>query len=320
MNQFKNILYVLHPHGDENPQSLARVISLTNNNQAELTLLRIIPKPSLSAYTKQLGINDEDIAQKIQNHEEAKLRELLAFFTPHCTAKAELKMGKSYIDIIHTVQMENIDLVIKETESNSWLDRLFGSNDMHLLRKCPCPIWLMQPNENPNYRHIMAAVDFNSDITEEENSDLNQEIVNIASALALSDFASLHIVNAYDTPEAGFIGLWAEQPEKLERQLLEDEYLQKRSKMATLFDNLKNKLGKQSYDYLSPQSHLVQGAAAQELPQLAKKLQVDIVVMGTVARTGIPGLIIGNTAEAILTQLNCSVLAIKPKGFISPVK
>lgn len=87
MNQFKNILYVLHPHGDENPQSLARVISLTNNNQAELTLLRIIPKPSLSAYTKQLGINDEDIAQKIQNHEEAKLRELLAFLRPTALRK-----------------------------------------------------------------------------------------------------------------------------------------------------------------------------------------------------------------------------------------
>lgn len=320
MNRFKNILYVLHPHGDENPQSLARVMSLTNNNQAELTLLRIIPKPSLSAYSKLLGINDKDIEQKIREYEETELQQLLTLFAPHCTTKAELKMGKSYIDIIHTVQMENIDLVIKETESNSWVDRLLGSNDMHLLRKCPCPVWLMQPNESPNYRHVMAAVDFNNDDAEEENSALNQEIMNIASSLALADFASLHIVNAYDMPEAGFIGLWAEQPEKLERQLLENEYNQRRGKMATLFDYLKNRLDKQSYDYLSPLSHLVQGAAAHELPQLAKKLQVDIVVMGTVARTGIPGVIIGNTAEAILSQLNCSVLAIKPKGFISPVK
>ena len=41
--------------------------------------------------------------------------------------------------------------------------------------------------------------------------------------------------------------------------------------------------------------------------------------MGTVARTGIPGLIMGNTAEAILEQLDCSVLAIKPPGFVTPV-
>ena len=41
--------------------------------------------------------------------------------------------------------------------------------------------------------------------------------------------------------------------------------------------------------------------------------------MGTLARTGVAGLFIGNTAETILEQLTCSVLAIKPPGFVSPV-
>jgi len=53
---------------------------------------------------------------------------------------------------------------------------------------------------------------------------------------------------------------------------------------------------------------------------LAAELWADLVVMGTVARTGISGLIIGNTAEAILDQLTCSVLAIKPPGVKTPVK
>lgn len=41
--------------------------------------------------------------------------------------------------------------------------------------------------------------------------------------------------------------------------------------------------------------------------------------MGTFARIGIAGFFIGNTAEAILEQLQCSVLAVKPPGFVSPV-
>jgi nucleotide-binding universal stress UspA family protein len=41
--------------------------------------------------------------------------------------------------------------------------------------------------------------------------------------------------------------------------------------------------------------------------------------MGTVARTSIPGFFIGNTAEAILEQIDCSVLAVKPDGFETPV-
>ena len=56
------------------------------------------------------------------------------------------------------------------------------------------------------------------------------------------------------------------------------------------------------------------------IPRLASKLQADLIVMGTVARTGIPGLFIGNTAETILGRVECSVLAVKPPGFVTPVK
>jgi nucleotide-binding universal stress UspA family protein len=41
--------------------------------------------------------------------------------------------------------------------------------------------------------------------------------------------------------------------------------------------------------------------------------------MGTVARTGISGFLMGNTAETILNQIDCSVLAIKPPDFQTPV-
>ncbi|MFO7686981.1 MAG: universal stress protein [Desulfobacterales bacterium] len=60
--------------------------------------------------------------------------------------------------------------------------------------------------------------------------------------------------------------------------------------------------------------------AKKVIAPLAAELWADLVVMGTVARTGISGLIIGNTAEAILDQLTCSVLAIKPPGVKTPVK
>ncbi len=65
--------------------------------------------------------------------------------------------------------------------------------------------------------------------------------------------------------------------------------------------------------------HVIKGHAQHVVPELASELAADLVVMGTVARTGIAGLFMGNTAEDILTQLDCSVLTIKPPGFTSPV-
>jgi nucleotide-binding universal stress UspA family protein len=70
---------------------------------------------------------------------------------------------------------------------------------------------------------------------------------------------------------------------------------------------------------LKPKTHLLRGDSRKKIPSLAHKLGVDLVVMGTIGRAGIPGLLMGNTAEAILDQAECSVLAIKPPGFITPV-
>jgi hypothetical protein len=50
----------------------------------------------------------------------------------------------------------------------------------------------------------------------------------------------------------------------------------------------------------------------------SKAHEVGLIVMGTVIRTGIPGLLIRNTAETVPQQVRCSMLAVKPDTFASP--
>ena len=45
----------------------------------------------------------------------------------------------------------------------------------------------------------------------------------------------------------------------------------------------------------------------------------ELVVMGTICRTGLPGFFIGNTAETVLQSVDCAVLTVKPEGFVTPV-
>ena len=66
--------------------------------------------------------------------------------------------------------------------------------------------------------------------------------------------------------------------------------------------------------------HLLRGEAGALIPKFVEEFDVDLLVMGTVGRGGIAGLLIGNTAERIIDRVECSVLAIKPKGFVSPIK
>ena len=56
------------------------------------------------------------------------------------------------------------------------------------------------------------------------------------------------------------------------------------------------------------------------IPELALAKAIDLIVMGTVSRAGIAGLLIGNTAEKVLQQVDCSMLTVKPEGFVTPVK
>ena len=46
---------------------------------------------------------------------------------------------------------------------------------------------------------------------------------------------------------------------------------------------------------------------------------IILSIVGAVARTGLSGFFMGNTAESILSQLDCSVLAVKPPGLVTPV-
>ena len=61
------------------------------------------------------------------------------------------------------------------------------------------------------------------------------------------------------------------------------------------------------------------GFAITRRGSFSQEVEADLVVIGTVGRTGIPGLIIGNTAENVLQTTSASVLAVKPSGFVSPV-
>ena len=74
-----------------------------------------------------------------------------------------------------------------------------------------------------------------------------------------------------------------------------------------------------SFDDLRVQLHMLKGEAGDLIPWLAWKKHIDVIIMGTVCRTGIPGLFIGNTAEKVLRQVDCSVLTVKPGGFVTPV-
>jgi nucleotide-binding universal stress UspA family protein len=251
------------------------------------------------------------------------LETLVSPYSSRVEINTRVLVGSPFLEVIREVLRTGRDLVIKSPEPREWLDRLFDSDDMHLLRKCPCPVWLIKPQAPKTFRRILATVDVDAGYPAAEMDTrhaLNRQILELATSLALSEFAELHIAHAWRAiGESAMRGGFMQTSEKNITAYVEQVRRDHALGLNTLMHEVTGNLDPAALDYLKPQTHLVKGWARKEIPALARQIDADLVVMGTVARTGISGFLMGNTAETILNQIDCSVLAIKPPGFLTPV-
>ena len=201
MQRFKNILYVVVPDS-VNGIALDHAVVLANNNQARLTIVEVIGKTPSSIKLNGRTLSTENFRENLVAEHQQKLQTLVDSLEQNIEIQTKILIGTPFLEIIRQILRNKHDLVIKTAESGRLLDRVFGSDDMHLLRKCPCPVWLIKSESPQKYQHILAAVDVDDDNyqPEELNSRhlLNLQVLEMASSLVLSEFAELHIVNAWE--------------------------------------------------------------------------------------------------------------------------
>jgi len=300
--------------------ALERAVTLAENNQANLTVIAVAKRVAAGIGTPEGGSISADLQAALVSAHEQNLESLIEPYRQRINVQAGVLIGTPFLEIIREVMRNGRDLVIKIAETWDWQERLFGSDDMHLLRKCPCPVWLIKPEALKTYRRILVAVDVDDAYPPREmelRRALNLQLLEMASSLALSEFAELHIVHAWHAiGESIMHSVFMKMPEDEIIAYVEQDRLHHAANLDIFIHEV---AGHDALDYLKPRTHLVKGWARKEIPVLAKQIEADLVVMGTVARTGVPGFIVGNTAETILNQIDCSVLAIKPPDFVTPV-
>jgi universal stress protein E len=322
MQRFKDILCVV-TLDSIGRVALERAVALADNNQARLTVIEVIDElprnTKLITHVQSL----EELQAKIVAKHRKGLEKLVAPWSRKIEIQTKVLIGIPFLKIIREILRNGHDLVIKTAESGGLLDRVFGSDDMHLLRKCPCPVWLIKQESPKEIHKILTAVDVDDYYSTEElntRHQLNLQILEMATSLALSEFAELHIVHAWIAiDEDSMRGAFVDMSEDKIIAHLEEVRQHYKQSLNVLMNEVIGKLGQDALEYLKPQKHLLKGYPREKIPVLAKEIEADLVVMGTVARTGISGFFMGNTAETILNQLDCSVLAIKPQGFKTPV-
>ena len=157
MKRFKDILCVVGP-GPDGRGVLARALTLAVNNQARLTVVEVIDEMPPNTTLMERTLSPIDLQAKMIEEHQKRLQELVASLNSNIEIQTRILTGEPFWEIIRDVLRYRFDLVIKMAESGGLMDRVFGSDDMHLLRKCPCPVWLVTSESPKVYHRILAAV------------------------------------------------------------------------------------------------------------------------------------------------------------------
>lgn len=318
----RKVLVVLENDGDRFVLEKAAAFAAVWG--AEIGVLAVVEPPGdLARIARAAQIDAAAIERDLEEAAQGRIEAALTRVAITPAPRSEVRAGKAFIEIVRHAQAHGYDLVMKAIEAHGRFPHtLFASTDQHLLRKCHCPVWLLRPEPRPG--PVIAAVDVDSADADEPATleALNDAILNAAAQAAAMTGGEVHVVTAWDGEGDGLVRAWAQgvDPDAAAAAYAADAQLQNRNALDRLIAGLKARLpappNGRKIDFLP---HAARGTPRRAIPEITEALQAELLVVGTIARTGVPGFIIGNTAEDVLNSVDCAVLTVKPPHFVSPL-
>lgn len=192
------------------------------------------------------------------------------------------------------VGARKIDLVVKSVHPSKAM--LHTPLDWALLRSCPAPLYLASTMAPRGPGNVVAAIDLRH--TDRRHQLMNLRVLDAARRFVEPSKGKLHCVHAVETP-VGVPGLDLLAPARLEREM--------KTRARELLEALL-----EPYGIPRARIHLPVGKVGAAIADVADRVKADLVVVGTSARRGIGGALLGNSAEKILSRVRCDVLAVHP--------
>lgn len=147
----------------------------------------------------------------------------------------------------------------------------------------------------PTIRKILLPTDF---------SPCSERAIEYAAALAKRLGTSVHLIHTLNGP-AAMRGLW--DPAVHDAHRRERTYQAAKGRLAELAERLLPFATAVSAEVRS-------GVAADEIVRAATDYGCDLIVMATHGRSGLPHLVRGSVAEAVIRRATCPVLTVRESG------
>ncbi|WP_299495378.1 universal stress protein UspE [uncultured Shewanella sp.] len=307
MTEYHKLLVVIDPTTDTQA-ALARAVELSIPNKASITVFLSIYDFSYEMTSIVSHQEREAMRAGVISQRKAWLEEILTHYRQEgiIINTNVVWHNRPFESIILYAIQGEYDLIIKGThEHDKFKSVIFTPTDWHLMRKAPVPVLLVKDHDWPVQGKILCAINVGSE--DDAHQALNNKIVEHAIQLAAQFNAQVHLVNGYPgTP----VNLAIELPDFDSYAYTETLRMQHEQRVNFLASH---------HAIATDCCHVVEGLAEDVIPDVAKQIDAELVILGTVGRTGFSAALIGNTAEHVIDSLNCDLLAIKPDGYRSPL-
>lgn len=299
ITRFKKILFFADGAKGE-LSALRRCYSVARHSGAALVVLGVVDEVSTNDVQLRPAINR--IQQSMVDEREAELATLVANIeqgqTSSVAVSVEVVAGKDYVAVIRQALEGSFDIIIKAANATSVLQQaLFGGTDMRLIHSAPCPVMILKPSRRKRWRNLLVAVDPRAETMQE--AALNDDLLAMGVSIAKSESSKMNLLHVLEQSAAGRKHQVQSEFSELEESLKADA-VRKLQLMA------------EGYEGFALGEHLLTGNPPATISGFVDDNGVDLLIMGSVGRSGMAGILVGNTAEKILRQVNCSVLVMKP--------
>jgi universal stress protein E len=301
---FTNALFVAFSHPHTVP-ALRSVIDLVRSGQGRTTVMAVVePTPALQRLlTPREAIDQvEGALQRTLSADLDRWVTKAAGERAPADVVVEVASGHVVATVLQQIVDEDHDLLAMTGHPD---DPFARAVIKRLQRKSPCPVWAIRPSR-ARKRRILAAVD-----TDPEHHGLDHRILTAAEWLA-STGGEVHVLTAWELlgestlRSSPFVGVGASAVDELRDRCEADHHR-----------TLAELVGEHQFDDIAVHLHVRNGPAADVIVDMVEHHHINQLVMGTIGRTGIPGFVIGNTAERLLGEVACSEFVVKPPGFSS---
>ena len=235
---------------------------------------------------------------------EARLRKFVDSCDAGMTIKTEVRVGHPYVELVEACHTHQADLLVMGAKgSQSGLHHI-GAITAKCIRKAPVDVLIVRNDVETPFRHVVACVDLS------ENS---AKAVQFALHVARQDGAVVDCVHVYQSALAmamDYGGFVTPLP-----PVVSDEEAIKMWEgdlKRFLEPLLRNTEGMNIRQQVIEQINI-----RDAILNYVTEQKADLVVLGTRGKGALRHMLIGTTAEKIVQQAPCSILAVKPDAVVA---